>query len=166
MTLGKVLATAGMMDGYHVTWFPSYGAEVRGGTANAKVRISNNSIGSPTFDKASTAFVMNGPSLDKFEDKVESNGTIILNSSMADKKVKRKDVKVIEARLTDEAIKLGSAKVANIIAMGVFISKTKLFSKNLLEKVIKTMAGKNTSLIDINIKALERGIEIGLTNDK
>jgi len=86
MTLGKVLATAGMTAGYHVTWMPSYGAEVRGGTANAKVCISSDPVAVPAFSAGTTAFIMNGPSLDKFEKKVLSGGLIIVNSSMIKKK--------------------------------------------------------------------------------
>jgi len=161
MTLGKVLATAGMTAGYYVTWMPSYGAEVRGGTANAKVCISSDPVAAPAFLKGTTAFIMNGPSLDKFENKVISGGLIIVNSSMIKRKVDRKDIEIVEAPLTDEAIQIGNVKVANIVAAGIYITKKKLLSKDVMEKAINTMAKGREELIAINLKALDRGIEIG-----
>ena len=131
MTLGKVLATAGMIAGYHVTWMPSYGAEVRGGTANAKVCISDEPVAMPSFDIGSTAFLMNGPSLDKFEEKILPGGLVIINSSMIKREAKRKDLEVIAVPLTDEAIQIGNVKVANIIAAGIYITKKNFYRETL-----------------------------------
>ncbi|MFH1836644.1 MAG: 2-oxoacid:acceptor oxidoreductase family protein [Candidatus Omnitrophota bacterium] len=161
MVLGKVLAEAGMLDGKHVTWMPSYGAEVRGGTAHASVKISEEPIASPFVSSANIAIIMNGPSLDKFEKKISVGGLLILNTSMAEREPQRKDIDIIKSPLTDEAIKLGNIRVANVIAAGIFIAKKQVFSKDTMIKVIKKMAEGREKIIPVNIKALERGMEIG-----
>lgn len=161
MVLGKVLATAGMTSGYAVTYLPSYGVEVRGGTAYAMVKISSTAVASPVARYVDTAVIMNQPSLDRFEASVKKGGLLILNSSMADGQLTRKDIEIVRAGLTEEAIELGSGKVANMIAAGIFIARRPVFDKSAMVKVIQDMAGGRKELIDINIKAVERGIEIG-----
>jgi len=160
MTLGKVLATLGMEKGFHVTWMPSYGAEVRGGTAHATVRIDSDSIGSPIVQKADTAIIMNSPSLDKFENKINPGGLFILNSSIVKRQPDRDDVNVVEAPLTDEALKLGNVKVANMIAVGIYAVKKDIFTREDLVAVVEKMAARRTELIPVNIKAVERGMEL------
>ncbi|MFH1878227.1 MAG: 2-oxoacid:acceptor oxidoreductase family protein [Candidatus Omnitrophota bacterium] len=162
MTLGKVLAHAGMMNGFNVTWLPCYGAEVRGGTAHAMVRISSAPVISPMIYKPDTVIIMNGPSLDKFEGELSSGGLLILNSSMAARKPERKDIEVISAPFTEEAIKTGNVKVANMIAAAVFAVKKNICDKEILFEVIKKMAGDRKSIIDINIKAVERGFDLAV----
>jgi 2-oxoglutarate ferredoxin oxidoreductase subunit gamma len=161
MVMGKVLANAGMKKGYNVTWMPSYGAEVRGGTAYSMVKISSEEVASPVVSSADTAFIMNDPSLDKFEKKIKKEGLLILNASMVKEEAKRKDIDILKVPLTDEAIKLGNVKIANMIAIGVYIANKELFDKKLLKEVIKEMAMGREDLISINIAALEKGIEIG-----
>ncbi len=160
MVLGKLLANAGMEKGLHVTWLPSYGAEVRGGTAHTAIRVSSEPIGSPVVSLADTAIIMNDPSLDKFEKRIRPGGLLILNTSMARRQKRRKDIDIIEAPLSDEAMKLGNLKVANVIAAGIFISRKKIFSKYILTSVINKMGAGKKDLIAINIKAVEKGIEI------
>ena len=161
ITLGKVIANAAMEAKYHVTWLSSYGAEVRGGTAHSLVRISSERIGNPKVNIPTTAIVMNGPSLDKFEEKIEKDGLVMLNSSMKARDVLRKDIEVIEFPLTEEAISLGNVRVANMIAIGIFDSKKKLFGRDILLKVIERMAIGREKIIPINIKALDIGYEAG-----
>jgi len=161
--LGKVLATAGMARGLHVTWIPSYGAEVRGGTAFSMVRISDTPIASPIFRNADTAIIMNDPSLEKFESKIKKGALLILNSSMVKRAVTRKDIEVISVPLTDEAIRLGNGRIANMIACGIFIAKKKIFGKEVLVKVINEMAADRKELVDINVRAVERGMELANT---
>ena len=160
MVLGKVLANAGMEKELNVTWFPSYGAEVRGGTAHSAIRISSEQIGSPVVSQADTAIIMNDPSLDKFEERVKPGGLLILNTSMTTRRSKRTDIDVIEAPLTDEAIKLGNIRVANVVAAGIFAARKGIFNKEILTNVIKTMGAVKQEIIEINIKAVEKGIEI------
>ena len=158
MLMGKVLAEAGMKEGYEVTWLPSYGAEVRGGTAHSMVHISRETIASPTVSKPSTCIVMNKPSLTKFIDRTRKGGLLIVNTSMVDGIPKRNDIKIIEIPLTKLASELGNIKVANMIAVGAFVGLKKIFSlKNVLEILEKTFSGKD--LISINKKAIESGYE-------
>ncbi|MGD2278825.1 MAG: 2-oxoacid:acceptor oxidoreductase family protein [Candidatus Omnitrophota bacterium] len=161
MVLGKVLANAGMGRDYNVTWMPSYGAEVRGGTAHCMVKISTEKIANPIVSCADTGFIMSAPSLEKFEKRIKKGGTIIVNTSMVNREVKRKDLQVVKVPFTDEAIKLGNVKVANMIAMGVYLAKKKLFDKDILSGVIEEMAMGRKELVSINIKALEKGVELG-----
>jgi 2-oxoglutarate ferredoxin oxidoreductase subunit gamma len=161
MVLGKVLAEVGMAAGFNVTWLPSYGAEVRGGTAHAMVRISSRDIPSPVVAEANAAIIMNGPSLKKFIGKIKKGGLLILNTSMSEGDVKSPDIDVIEAPLTDEAMKLGNIRVANMIAAGIYVAKKDMFEMGLMTRVIEKMAGSRKELIPVNIKAVERGMEIG-----
>lgn len=160
MTLGKVFATCGMDLGLFVTWFPSYGAEVRGGTAHAMVQMSSEPIASPVVYVADTLVIMNGPSLNKFEKKLTPGGLLILNTSLVTHKAMRSDIDIFNAPLTDEAIKLGNVRVANMIAAGIHVAKKGILDKKTMLHVIETMASGRKEIIPINIKALERGIEL------
>lgn len=160
MVLGKFLANAAMKEGFNVTWLPSYGAEVRGGTAHSDIRISSSFIGSPMVSDPDVAIIMNEPSQGKFEDKVKKGGLLILNSSLSSRRVSRNDIRVINIPLTDEAIKLGNIKVANIIAAGVYAKARKIFDKKTLVETIEIMAGGKKELADINMKAIEKGMEL------
>ena len=161
MILGKVLASAGMASGLEVTYLPAYGVEVRGGTAYSMIKISSSLIGSPVVLEADTAIIMNEPSLDKFENAVKRGGLMILNTSMSGRSSSRKDIEAVGVPLTDEAMKLGNAKVANIIAAGVFMQRRKVLDKAVMVKVIEGLAGGKKELAEINIMALERGMELG-----
>ncbi|MDP8299460.1 MAG: 2-oxoacid:acceptor oxidoreductase family protein [Candidatus Tantalella remota] len=161
MVMGKVLANAGMKKGLHVTWMPSYGAEVRGGTAHSAVRISTDPVGSPMVPVAGVAIIMNGPSLTKFVDRIDPGGLLILNTSMAEGKVERGDIEVVEAPLTEEAIKMVNVRVANMVAIGIYVARRGILAKDDFMGVIEEMAKGRAELIPINVKALERGIEIG-----
>ena len=161
MVLGKFLANAGMMKSLHVTWLSSYGAEVRGGTAHSFVRVSSNPIANPAVLLTDTAIIMNGPSLDKFEDRVKPGGLLILNTSMAARSSRRTDIDIVSVPLTDEAIKLGNVRTANIVAAGIYATKKKIFNQNILADVIKIMLGAREDLVTVNIKALELGMKIG-----
>ena len=161
MVLGKVLANAGMAAGYNVTWLPAYGAEVRGGTAYSMVKISSEPIGSPVVFPAETAVIMNEPSLDRFESEVAAGGLIILNTSMTDRPVKRRDIEVAGCPLTEEAMAIGTKKVANIIAAGVFMARKGIISREIMVNVIEEIAGGKKELVEVNIRALDRGMELG-----
>ncbi len=161
MLLGKVLAHAGMLEGYNVTWLPAYGAEVRGGTAYSMVKISDSPIASPLVKLADTGIIMNGPSLDKFEMSINSGGLLLLNSSIVERDTKRTDVCSLKVPLTDEAIKVGNARVANIIAAAIISAVKGTFSREALVKVIEMLGAGYEDLIKINLAAVEKGIEIG-----
>ncbi len=164
MILGKVLASSGMKMGFNVTWMPSYGVEVRGGTAHSMVRICSGAIASPITDLADSAIIMNEPSLDKFEKKIKNGGLLILNTSLVKKSSSRKDVKIVRAALSEEAIKLGNVRVANMIAAGVFAGMKGFLTRDVLEEVILEMAGERKELISINMRAVDRGIKFAEEN--
>ena len=162
MLLGKVLAEAAMRLGRYVTWLPSYGAEVRGGTAHCMVIISDAEIGSPYVDKADTLIIMNAPSLGKFKNRIKKKGLLIVNSSLADNlKDIDKKAHMIKHPFTDLAMGLGNIKVANMIALGVFISRKNIVDSKSVSGVIQAIAPEDKkNLIEINQKALIEGMNL------
>ena len=160
MLLGKVLAMAAMKENKFVTWLPSYGAEVRGGAAYCMLVVSDAEIGSPYIDKADTLIVMNAPSLNKFRDRLEDKGLLIVNSSLASAGAAGK-ADILEYPFTDLAVKLGNIKVANMAALGCFISRKKVVSPKSVQQVISDIAGESRkSLVEINMEALEAGMKL------
>jgi 2-oxoglutarate ferredoxin oxidoreductase subunit gamma len=157
MLLGKVLAQTAMLEGKQVTWFPAYGAEVRGGTSHCMVTISDQTIGSPYITAADTLIILNRPSLEKFKTKLKAKGLLILNSSLAQAKPEIK-IRVRQFPFTDIAIKLGNIKVANMVALGCYVAAKKVIKpKNILD-VFKFMApAGNSGILEINQQALEEG---------
>ena len=161
MVMGKVLAEAAMTKGLNATWLPAYGAEVRGGTAYAMVRVSDELIANPVVGTADTAILMNGPSFDKFKTSVSPGGLIIANTSLVFGSLDAGRTEVVACPITEEAIKLGNVRVANMIAVGIYAERKKIFEKEVLVEVIKIMARGKKELIPVNFKALERGMELG-----
>lgn len=160
LSAGRILAYAGMLENKNVSWLPSYGPEMRGGTANCNVIISDEVIGSPILNTATTLIVMNGPSLDKFESVVESGGMIIKDSSLVERTPERKDVKVYGIPATETAFSMGNKAFANIILLGKLIADTNIVSKENFEKALrKTLPSKKHSLIPDEMKALEFGMQ-------
>ncbi len=123
MSMGKTLTEAGLKEGYEVSWVPSYGPEMRGGTANCAVVLSDEPIGSPVVNRPSELIAMNGPSLSKFEPSVIPGGLILVNASQAEQKVERQDEGHYIPSM-EEAGKLGNFKVANMIMLGAYIKAT------------------------------------------
>ncbi|MBN1353561.1 MAG: 2-oxoacid:acceptor oxidoreductase family protein [Candidatus Omnitrophica bacterium] len=160
MLMGKLIAETGMSVGYNVTWFPSYGAEVRGGTAHSMIHISSQPIASPTVSVPSICIVMNGPSLAKFMDRVKENGLLIINTSMVDKVVEKKSIKIAMFPFTDLASELGNIKTANMIAVGALIGLKKLFSlENTLKQMCKLLPDKG-DIVSVNREALKLGYKL------
>ena len=156
--LGKVIAYAGLMDGKEVSWLPSYGPEMRGGTANCSVCLSNEAIASPLIINPNVLVAMNKPSYEKFIDAVEPGGTVILDSTLIDAKVKRDDVKVFYVPATQLAEENELRGLANIILLGKLFEETSLVSREGLEKGIqKAVPPKKQQLIASNLKAVEIG---------
>ena len=149
-----------MKEGYNVTWLPSYGAEVRGGTAHSMVHISEDPIASPTVSRPTTCIVMNKPSMDKFMGRLKNNALLIVNTSMVDNIVEKKTVKMAAFPFTRLALELGNIRVANMIAAGLFVRLKNLFPlENAIKALSKVLPSKK-ELIDINKKALKLGYEI------
>lgn len=161
MLMGKVLAEAAMRDNKYVTWLPSYGAEVRGGTAHCMVVISDEPIGSPCIGKADTLIIMNGPSLIKFKDRVNPKGLCLINSSLAADKSAVSRVESAGTRafpFTDIAIKLGNIKVANMVALGAYLARKKVAGiKSVLATIEKIAPAEKKGLIAINKQAISSG---------
>ena len=159
LSAGKLLAYAGMLEDKNVSWLPSYGPEMRGGTANCSVVISDELVGSPILNSATALIVMNGPSLEKFEELVEANGIIIADSSLVDRKTKRTDVEVYEIPATRMASEMGNLTYANIILLGKLIAKTGIVSKENFENALKkTLPSKYHYMIPEEMTALEAGM--------
>ena len=156
---GKLLAYKGLTDGKNVSWLPSYGPEMRGGTASCSVIISDEAVGSPIVSKPDVLIAMNLPSLDKYEDTVVSGGMIFVDSSLIERKVKRDDVKVFYIPATKLASDNGIAKLANIILMGKVLAETNGFDNeesvnNALKKVI---SAKHSDMLEVNLNAMRIG---------
>lgn len=160
MAMGQLLTYAGMIEEKHVSWLPSYGPEMRGGTANCSVVISTEAVGSPVVVSASTAIVMNKPSLDKFEPIVVKGGKLFINSSLIDRKSSRDDISVYYVPANEIAEKLGNMRVANMVMLGAYIEATKIVKmESVLEAFTKVFGEKKAKLIPINKEALEKGAE-------
>lgn len=160
LSAGRLLAYAGMLEGKNVSWLPSYGPEMRGGTANCHVIISDDPVGSPILNSATTLMVMNGPSLDKFESIVVPGGIIITDSSLVNKSPKRSDVKAYEIPATQMASDMGNLTYANIIMLGKFLEATGIISKENFEKALrKVLPQKYHHMIPEEMEALEAGMK-------
>lgn len=158
MFAGKLVSYAGMLAGKQISWLPSYGPEMRGGTANCHVIISDEQIGSPIVTNPTTLIAMNRPSLDKFENKVVSSGLILMDSSLISRSVERKDVKAIEIPATQQAIDLGEGKLANMVLVGRLIKETGIVSLDVLKDALKKIVpASKKELLDMNIKMIELG---------
>lgn len=159
MLLGKVLAWAAMRENKSVTWLPSYGAEVRGGTAHCMVIVSDTEIGSPYINKADTLIVMNQPSLERFKDRIEKKGLLLVNSSLVKENIAQNKL-IIKAPFTDIAIKLGNIKVANMVALGYYIAHKKIVEAASIFNAMQELAPQDKKdLIKINQDALLNGME-------
>lgn len=161
LLIGRMLAYAGMMEGKEVSWLPSYGPEMRGGTANCTVVISDKPVGSPVVKSPDILIVLNRPSLDKFEPFVKKNGLLIINSSLIDRKSERDDIDVLYVPANDVAIKCGSPKAANMVALGALVGKTGILKIESLEETIKETFSEKEKIVNLNLKALKEGLKIG-----
>lgn len=160
LSAGRLLAYAGMLENRNVSWLPSYGPEMRGGTANCHVIISDEAVGSPILNSATALIVLNRPSLDKFEDLVVEGGTIIIDSSLVDRSPKRDDVKVFEIPATQMASDMGNLTFANIILLGKLLASTNIVSKENFEEALKkVLPKKKHHLIPEEMKALDEGMK-------
>ncbi len=167
MTLGKFLAdaTCNSTD-KKVTFFPSYGAEQRGGTANCFVVISDEEIGAPLGDVMDDLIVMNGPSLQKFLPTLKAGGTLFLNSSIVTEEIKRTDINIVRAPVTELALEAGNAKVLNVIMLGVYVGYTEVITPAVVWESIEHKLGSKPKLLPLNKLAFETGLKLGLEQRK
>jgi 2-oxoglutarate ferredoxin oxidoreductase subunit gamma len=157
---GKLLAYAAMKEGKEVTHYPSYGAEMRGGTCNCSVIISDKPISSPVISEPDIIVVLNKPSKDKFEPMILKNGKMLLNKSLIEEKTKRDDIKSFEVIATEIAEKSGSVKATNMAVLGAFSKITSIVSlQSLIDSLKDVFPNINDKLLNINIKALKEGFD-------
>jgi 2-oxoglutarate ferredoxin oxidoreductase subunit gamma len=158
LSMGYTLANAAMLQGKFVTYLPSYGAEVRGGTANCTVAIGDEEIASPVASEPDFVVSMNQPSFMKFQSILQSGGLILVNSSMVNVAAARGDIEVLEVPTSELAEKLGNIKAANMVMLGAFIKASSLVSLPLMLKNLPEILGEDKAkLIKINKEALETG---------
>ena len=158
--MGRLLAWTAMKDKYFTTFIPSYGAEVRGGTANCSVVISDEEITSPLIQICTSAMVMNEASLHKFEPKVRASGLMVVNSSLTKIKAKRSNVETMYVPASEIAEEIGNVKVANMVIVGAFFARKKILSLDEAASCLSWLLPSREELIKINIQALEKGAEI------
>jgi Pyruvate/2-oxoacid:ferredoxin oxidoreductase gamma subunit len=156
--LGEILAEAGMSQGYQVSWLPSYGPEMRGGTAHCHVIISREAIDSPLVDRPTTLIALNEPSLVRFAPKTIAGGLLIYDSSLVTTAPSRRDLETIAIPATAIADKLGNAKGANMVILGAYLAKTKFVAQDTITRTLaKRLADK--ALLEYNLKAIDAGRE-------
>ncbi|MDD3919929.1 MAG: 2-oxoacid:acceptor oxidoreductase family protein [Eubacteriales bacterium] len=155
---GKVLAYAGLAEGRELSWLPSYGPEMRGGTATCSVILSDKQVGSPIIDHPNVLMVMNNPSLDKYEDEVEPGGSIFVDSTLVGRKVRRTDVTVCYVPATQMARDMDAPGLANMVLLGALVEKTGCVEESGLEAGLKkAIPAKKADMLAANKKALEAG---------
>ncbi len=161
MVMGQLLSYAGLHEAKNVSWIPSYGPEMRGGTANCSVVISDEGIGSPIVTEPMTAIVMNRPSLDRFEQAVRPGGLLIYNSSLIDREPERTDIRIVAVPAVGMARELGSDRVANMCVLGAYLAATGVVALESVAECLKeVLPERRHDLIPLNLKALARGASL------
>ncbi len=162
LTVGKFIAKAAMKEGKEVSWLPSYGPEMRGGTANVAVVIEDRKIASPLITNPTLLVALNKPSVEKFGPDMKEGGLMIANSDMCPDKLNREDIEEIYAPMSSIAKEIGSMMVLNMVAIGIVIGKTGIVKYETLEADLSGfLKKKNPELLEANLKAIKKGIEIG-----
>ncbi len=155
---GKILAYGGLLENRQLSWLPSYGPEMRGGTANCSVILSDREVGSPIVHHPDILMVMNTPSLDKYEAEVAPGGKIFIDSSLVSRKVSRDDVNVYYIPATEMAHEMGAPTLANMILLGALVQQTGCIGEETLDAaLLKVVPPRKADLIDLNRKALALG---------
>jgi 2-oxoglutarate ferredoxin oxidoreductase subunit gamma len=163
---GQLLAHAVMDQGFHVTWIPSYGPEMRGGKARCTVIVSDEEIGSPLVSRPSIAIVLNIPSMDAFEPAVKPGGLLIVNSSLVTRRSDRDDIRAIYIPATDAATELGNVRLANVICLGALVQATSIVPLEAVSQALDDhLPERHRDLLDLNKAALRKGAELALTGE-
>ena len=156
--IGQLFARACMRQGLNVTWSPAYGAEMRGGTVNCTVCMSDDEVACAFVEEPENVIALNAPSFEKFEKKIKSGGTMVVNSSLVKTAPSRNDITYKFVPMTDIAHKAGNEKMANIVSLGAFIKTLPFVQKDTIVNEMQTvLTGKKAAMLDGNIKALEEG---------
>jgi 2-oxoglutarate ferredoxin oxidoreductase subunit gamma len=158
---GQLLAHAVMDYGFHVTWIPSYGPEMRGGKARCTVIVSDEEIGSPLVRRPSTAIVLNIPSMDAFEPLVKPGGVLIVNSSLVTGRSERDDIRALYVPASDVATELGNVRLANVVCLGALVQATSIVPLEAIAQALDShLSERHRNLLDLNKEALRKGAEI------
>lgn len=157
ISMGLNLAEAAMHEGKNVTFLPAYGAEVRGGTANCTIAISDDEIASPVASEPEFVIAMNQPSVSRFQNQLQSGGLLFINSSLVDMEILRGDITVVKVPANKIAEEMGNAKAANMVMLGAFTKKCGLVSILAINEALRHILGSKKKLLDINEMALKRG---------
>ena len=161
LSMGKILAYSGLIEGMEVSWMPSYGPEQRGGTANVTVILSDERISSPVLNEYDIAIILNQPSMDKFESKVKKGGILIYDNYGIHKPVKRNDINVYCINAMDTAAEMNMSKTFNMFVLGGLLKITKLVSlESIMEGLKKSLPERHYKLLPINEEAIKKGMEI------
>jgi len=164
LLIGKLLAYAGMKAGQEVTWMPAYGPEMRGGTCNCTVVLSDHKIGAPVTKYPHGLIALNLPSLDKFEDAVRPDGVVVVNTSLVNRLPHRTDLRVVALACNELAKEAGTAKAANMVALGAFLGASQLVDLELVKGALAETFAARPKLVPINLVALSKGFEIGMAH--
>lgn len=160
LSMGKILAYSGIMQDQEVTWMPAYGPEMRGGTANVTVILSDKKISSPILSKYDTAIILNQQSLDKFESKVKPGGLLIYDPNGIIHKPTRKDITICTIEAAEESARMGNIKAFNMIVLGAFLKKKPIVTmENVIKGLKKSIPERHHHLIPMNEKAIHIGME-------
>ncbi len=161
LSMGQILCYSGVMQGKEVSWMPSYGPEMRGGTANCTAIISDRQISSPVLNTFDTAIVLNQPSLDKFEAAVKPGGLLIYEENGITRKPERTDINVFSITAYDESVRMNNTKVFNMIVIGGFLKVRPIIElENVIKGLEKVLPERYHHLIPLNKKAIHQGMEI------
>ncbi|MBC8345829.1 MAG: 2-oxoacid:acceptor oxidoreductase family protein [Candidatus Marinimicrobia bacterium] len=161
LSMGMTLAYGGMVENKDVSWMPSYGPEMRGGTANCTVILNDEKISSPIINSFDTAIILNQPSMAKFESKVKPGGQIIYESNNILTPPTRSDITILDIPANKEAVKLNIKRVMNMIILGTYLGLNPVLKiESILKALTKVLPGRHHHLIPINQQALERGMEL------
>jgi len=161
LMMGKVLAYSGILQGLEASWMPSYGPEMRGGTANVTVIISDEQISSPILNSYDTVIALNQPSLDKFENKVKPGGILIYEPNGITRHPSRKDISIYKINATEEAVKLGLSKVFNMFILGGFLKIKPIVDLNYVHLALeKSIPSHKAELIQQNKEAIQLGFNL------
>jgi len=162
LLIGNLLAEAALLENYNVTYMPTYGVEMRGGAANCTVIISDQEIGSPQTSAPEVLLVMSEQARSKYEPRLKPGGIYIINSSLVElKAVARSDVEKVVIPFNEVATGMGSSKFANMIALGAYLGKKPVVKLASIEAMLKpAFAGKKPELVSLNLRAIEKGIEL------
>jgi 2-oxoglutarate ferredoxin oxidoreductase subunit gamma len=160
MVMGRLLAQAGVEEGRHVTWIPSYGPEMRGGAANCTVVLSSDEVGSPIVSSPMTVIAMNKPALDKFEPRMKTGGVMVINTSMVKQEPTRGDINILKIPAMELAKEMEDPSVYNLIALGAMIEKTKIVQLNsAIHSLEEIISKRRQHLLLSNAAALRKGAE-------